>query len=99
MVGKDGSRNIPFGERVARLDVTRSSKSTSVIDDDDDDNDDDDDAIVLLLVVSVFFPNPVPVDDGDGLVATTDLLGGPYNFCNSSSNHARNSDSAAPSRI
>ena len=98
MVGKDGSRNIPFGERVARLDVTRSSKSTSVIDNNDADDDDDDDAIVLLLVVSVFFPNPVPVDDGD-LVETTDLVDCPYNFCNSSSNHARNSDSAAPSRI
>ena len=55
MVGKEGSRNIP-GERAARLAVTLSSRSTSVMV-----VDDVDDAMVLLVVAvepSVFFPNP-----------------------------------------
>ena len=55
IVGKEGSRNIPGGERAARLAVTRSSRSTSVMADDDDDDDDDD---ALALGLPVFPPNP-----------------------------------------
>lgn len=94
MVGKEGSRNMPLGERAARLAVTRSSRSTSVIDDDVDVDDVD-----VTLELSAFFPNPVPDCALTAAAVVADAVDcGECNLCNSSSNHARNSDSAAPSR-